>query len=113
MLAPLCFALLLIAVAAFASDRPVTDQGIKFQRNTPVRNADGTFQARPQVDLSRSPVRRVPPEVVERFLGGNVCYFIRSYNVTRVDGTDETVPAGQTTCVPASRFQMKRAAPRK
>ncbi len=37
------------------------------------------------------------------------CYFIRSYEQKRIDGTDITVPGKMTTCTPASRFQMKKA----
>jgi hypothetical protein len=43
----------------------------------------------------------------------STCYFIRSYARKRLDGTDETVPAGMTTCTPAARFQIRRSAPRK
>ena len=111
-------ALLSLAVAAFAqdkpSDTPSPDLQPKIDWKTSIRGPDGTFQFRALPDAATTTKgRRLPPDVAERFLGGNICYYIRSYAVKRVDGTDETVPAGETTCTPASRFQLRRSAPRK
>jgi hypothetical protein len=109
-------ALLLIAAAAFAAQKP--DDAPSFSRQpktdwkTQLRAPDGSFQFRTLPDSAQLRYDRSP--TLERYFpGGNTCYFIRSYAVKRVDGTDETVPAGVTTCTPASRFRLRRSAPRK
>lgn len=109
-------ALLSVAVAAFAADKPSDTLSLKLQPQmewkSPFRGPDGRFQFRTLPDSIRRRSRL--PETIQPFgPGGNTCYFIRSYAVRRVDGTDETVPAGVTTCTPSSRFQLKRSAPRK
>jgi hypothetical protein len=104
-------ALLSIAVAAFASDRPSDTQSSQFQPNVewklPIRATDGTFRFRSLPDVPRS--QKIPREAGEQDLSGNVCYFIRSYVMTREDDTGATHLDHVTTCTPSSRFQSKKA----
>ena len=109
-------ALLLIAAAAFAAEKPSDTPSFKRQPKTDwktqVRGPDGSFQFRTWPDSKR--LRDELSQALQKTVpGGNTCYFIRSYAVKRVDGTDETVQAGVTTCTPSSRFQLRRSAPRK
>ncbi len=113
---PRYVALLCVAVSAFAADTPSDSPPLKLQPQmewkSPFRGPDGRLQFRTLPDSIRRRSRL--PETIQPFgPGGNTCYFIRSYAVRRVDGTDETVPAGVTTCTPSSRFQLRRSTPRK
>ena len=114
----LCYlALPLAAVAAFAADTPGEPQSFKLQPGmewkAPARAPDGRFQFRTLPNLPQI-AGRVPREALEQSgPARNTCYSIRSYVVKRVDGTDETVPSGMTTCTPATGFQLRRSAPRK
>jgi hypothetical protein len=39
------------------------------------------------------------------------CYYIDTHKRRRLDNTDETVPAGETSCTPASHLHFKPLQP--
>ena len=109
-------ALLVIAVAAVAADKP-NDSGIqfppKFDWKTPVRGPDGTYHF---MSIPNSAPIRVMDELskedfarsLKDGLSGNTCYFIRSYVMKREDDTGATHLDHVTTCTPSSRFATKK-----
>jgi hypothetical protein len=65
------------------------------------QGADGTFQF--HILPSRETPRQFSLSVGTQFrrdmvTGGVDCYYIDSHKRRRLDNTDETVPAGETTC---------------
>ena len=104
-------ALLSIAVTAFAADKTSATQSSNFQPDvewkSSIRATDGTFRFRSLPGSSRG-LGKIPREQLERFLGGNTCYFIRSYVMRRDDDSEAMHLEKMTTCTPVSRFQMKK-----
>jgi hypothetical protein len=50
-------------------------------------------------------VQNLDPQTEEKF-----CAYIRAYRVRReYKGSDVVIPAGQTTCLPSSRFNIRSA----
>jgi hypothetical protein len=49
-------------------------------------------------------------EELQQYLQSNTCYTMRSYFFRRQDG-QAPVPAGMTTCTPASILQQRRVSP--
>jgi hypothetical protein len=58
----------------------------------------------------RQPDYTLPPRVIDQSRR-NTCYTMRSYFFRRQDG-NALVPAGMTTCTPASVLQQRQVSPR-
>ncbi len=59
------------------------------------------------VIASKQPIRLSPGSLAPF---DNTCYRIQAFKVRRIDNSDSTEPAGQTTCVYRNQVQMKNAA---
>jgi hypothetical protein len=104
-------ALLSIAVAAFAAEKPNDTESFQLQPKvewkSPIRRSDGTFRFHSVPNSARG-IGEMPRGALERYLGRNSCYFIRSYIMHRDDDTEAMHLEKMTTCTPMSRFQMKK-----
>lgn len=68
---------------------------------------DAKPEQRSLVITSEQPIR-LSPGTLAPF--DNTCYRIQAFKVRRIDNSDSTEPAGQTTCVYRNQVQMKNAA---
>ena len=114
----IAFVLLLVWVAPARAQQAAASSALSFQSDMAYRPSADVFRPAAQTDSTRR--LSVRPDDSGLFdknrdplsqPSANTCYMIRSYVFVRERGeSDATRLAGQTTCTPSAKFQMKSAA---